>query len=308
MPIKVDNGLPAKQVLLQENIFVMDEDRALRQDIRPLQILILNLMPLKQVTETQLLRLLSNSPLQVEVTFIHPKTHTSKNTSEEHLVSFYTTFDKVNHHKYDGLIITGAPVEQMDFEEVKYWEELTQIMEWTKTNVTSTLHICWGAQAGLYYHFGINKYPLSKKMFGVFKHNVLKPNCKLLRGFDDEFLVPHSRHTDVDREAIIYHPDLELLSESNESGVYIAMSKDEKHIFVTGHSEYDPLTLKQEYTRDRDKGLNIEVPKNYFPYDDENQYPPASWRSHAHLLFSNWLNYYVYQMTPYLMDEIGEEH
>lgn len=306
MPIKIHNDLPAKAILQQENIFIMDEDRAMTQDIRPLQIVILNLMPLKQQTETQLLRLLGNSPLQVEITLINPESHSSKNTSKEHLLSFYTTFDKVKNRKFDGMIITGAPIEQLPFEEVTYWDELSRIMEWTKTNVTSTFHICWGAQAGLYYHYGINKYPLDKKMFGIYKHFVAKPHCQLLRGFDDEFLVPHSRHTTIDRLDIINHPDLDLLAESNEAGVYIAMSKDEKHIFVTGHSEYEPLTLKQEYVRDKEKGLGIDVPKNYFPFDDEHQFPPATWRSHAHLLYSNWLNYYVYQVTPYIIDKVGE--
>ena len=306
MPIKVDNNLPAKKILQSENIFVMDEDRAVTQDIRPLQILILNLMPLKEQTEAQLLRLLSNTPLQVEITLIHPKSYQSKNTSNEHLISFYTNFDKIKHHKYDGMIITGAPVEQMPFEEVAYWDELVEIMEWTKTNVTSTFHICWGAQAGLYYHYGINKYPMDEKVFGIFTHSVLKPHCKLLRGFDDEFLVPHSRHTTVKREDILHHKDIDLLSESNDSGVYIVMSKDEKQIFVTGHSEYDTLTLKQEYFRDLEKGLNIQKPKNYFPFDDEHQYPPATWRGHAHLLYANWLNYYVYQVTPYILEEVGE--
>ncbi|MCT4598064.1 MAG: homoserine O-succinyltransferase [Vallitalea sp.] len=306
MPIKVYNNLPAKQILLQENIFVMDEDRALSQDIRPLQIAILNLMPLKQATETQLLRLLSNTPLQVEITLLHPQTYKSKNTSQEHLISFYTTFNEIKHKKFDGMIITGAPVEQMEFEEVGYYNELKDIMEWTKTNVTSTFHICWGAQVGLYYHYGINKHVLPKKVFGVYEHNVMKPNCKLLRGFDDAFLAPHSRHTGISRQDIINHPDVELLSESREAGVYIVMSKDQKQIFVTGHSEYDPLTLKQEYFRDKEKGLNIDPPKNYFPYDDENQYPKASWRGHAHLIYSNWLNYYVYQQTPYLIGKVGE--
>ncbi|GMQ62957.1 homoserine O-acetyltransferase MetA [Vallitalea maricola] len=307
MPIKVDNNLPAKQVLKQEKIFVMDEDRAMRQDIRPLQIAILNLMPLKQATETQLLRLLSNTPLQVEITLLHPESYKSKNTSKEHLLSFYTIFKEIRHRKFDGMIITGAPVEHMDYEQVGYWDELKEIMEWTKTNVTSTFHICWGAQAGLYYHYGVNKHMLSNKMFGIFEHNVLKPNYKLLRGFNDSFFVPHSRHTGVKREDIINNPNLELLSESNEAGVYIVMSKDAKQIFVTGHSEYDPLTLKQEYFRDKEKGMDVKLPKNYFPYDDENQYPKVSWRAHAHLIYSNWLNYYVYQQTPYLMDEIGEE-
>ncbi len=308
MPIKVDINLPAKQVLQQENIFVMGEDRAIQQDIRPLQIAILNLMPLKQATETQLLRLLSNTPLQVEITLLHPETHKSKNTSEEHLLSFYTIYREIKDKKFDGMIITGAPVELMDFEDVGYWEELKEIMEWTKSNVTSTFHICWGAQAGLYYHYGIDKYTLPHKMFGIYEHEVLKPQAKLLRGFDDRFLVPHSRHTGVSVEAIMNHPELDLLSDSSEAGVYIAMSKDEKQIFVTGHSEYDTLTLKQEYMRDKSKGLDIKMPKNYFPYDDENQYPHATWRGHAHLIYSNWLNYYVYQATPYVLDEIGEKY
>lgn len=306
MPIKIDNNLPAKKILQSENIFIMDEDRAIHQDIRPLKIVILNLMPLKQQTETQLLRMLSNSPLQLEITLLNPESYQSKNTSSDHLLAFYTTFDKIRKNKFDGMIITGAPVEQMPFEEVAYWQELTEIMEWTKHNVTSTFHICWGAQAGLYYHYGVEKEPLPQKMFGIFKHNVLKAHCPLLRGFDDEFLVPHSRHTTVSKESIVNNPDLELLSESNESGVYIAMSKDEKHIFVTGHSEYDAHTLKQEYVRDKEKGLDIEIPKNYFPSDDEKKQPPATWRSHAHLLYSNWLNYYVYQNTPYSIDEVGE--
>lgn len=306
MPIKVDNSLPAKQVLQQENIFVMDEDRAIQQDIRPLQIAILNLMPLKQATETQLLRLLSNTPLQVEITLLHPETHKSKNTSEEHLLSFYTTYREIKDKKFDGMIITGAPVELMDFEDVGYWKELKEIFEWTKSNVTSTFHICWGAQAGLYYHYGVDKYTLPHKMFGIFGHQVLKPQNKLLRGFDDQFLVPHSRHTGTSVEAIMNHPELDLLSESSEAGVYIVMSKDEKQIFVTGHSEYDTLTLKQEYMRDKNKGLDIKMPKNYFPYDDENQYPHATWRGHAHLIYSNWLNYYVYQQTPYIIGKVGE--
>lgn len=306
MPIKIDNNLPAKKILQSENIFIMDEERASHQDIRPLKIIILNLMPLKQQTETQLLRMLSNSPLQVEVTLLNPETYQSKNTSSDHLVSFYTTFDKIKENKYDGMIITGAPIEQMPFEEVAYWNELTQIMDWTKDNVTSTFHICWGAQAGLYHHYGVSKEPLPSKMFGVFRHKVLKPHAMLLRGFDDEFLVPHSRHTTVSREEIMNHSSLEMLSESDEAGVYIVMSKDEKHIFVTGHSEYDAITLNQEYTRDKNKGLELEVPKNYFPGNDETQKPPATWRSHAHLLYSNWLNYYVYQATPYVIDRVGE--
>jgi homoserine O-succinyltransferase len=306
MPIKIDNNLPAKKVLESEIIFVMDEVRAMSQDIRPLKIVILNLMPLKQQTEVQLLRMLSNSPLQTEVTLLKPDTHQSKNTSEEHMVAFYKVFDEIKHSKYDGMIITGAPIELMPFEEVTYWDELTKIMEWTKHNVTSTFHICWGAQAGLHYHYGIDKHQLDEKLSGVYKHKVLKPHSELLRGFDDEFKAPHSRNTTVRREDILKHHELVLLSESAEAGVYIVMSEDKKQIFVTGHSEYDTLTLKQEYERDMKQGLNTDKPKNYFPFDDENQYPPATWRGHAHLLYTNWLNYYVYQMTPYLLDEVGE--
>ena len=301
MPIKIPNDLPAKQVLENENIFVMDETRAVTQDIRELKIVILNLMPKKQETEVQLLRLIGNSPLQVEITLLHPKTHKSKNTSEEYLLAFYHTFDDIKHKKFDGMVITGAPVETLSFEEVTYWEELKEIMEWTKSNVTSTLHICWGAQAGLYYHYGVPKYPLPKKMFGVFPHYVLK-NGKLLQGFDDVFYVPHSRHTYTRREDIEKIEALELLSVSDESGVYIAASKDGKQIFITGHSEYDPNTLKDEYERDLSKGLDIEIPINYFPDNDVTKNPVVTWRSHANLLFSNWLNYYVYQVTPYHLD------
>lgn len=307
MPIKVSNDLPAKQILLQENIFVMDDNRAMTQDIRPLKIVILNLMPLKHQTEVQLLRMLSNSPLQVEVTLLKSDSYVSKNTSEEHLVAFYDVFDDIKGNRYDGLIITGAPVEHMAFEEVAYWDEMTRIMEWSKHHVTSTFHICWGAQAGLYYHYGIKKRPLDAKMFGNFKHRVTKPHSQLLRGYDDEFMAPHSRHTTVLKEDILAHPELELLSDSEEAGVYIVMSKDEKQIFVTGHSEYEPLTLKQEYDRDKERGLEIEIPKNYFPNDDDTKVPVATWRSHAQLLYSNWLNYYVYQVTPYSIDEIGDE-
>ncbi|WP_209122240.1 homoserine O-succinyltransferase [Alkalihalobacillus sp. BA299] len=300
MPIRVPDHLPAKEILNEENIFVMDESRAYKQDIRPLKIVILNLMPLKEVTETQLLRLLGNTPLQVDVVFIHPDTHKSKNTSEEHLSSFYKTFDDIKNRKFDGMIITGAPIEKLVFEEVNYWEELKQIMDWTVTNVTSTLHICWGAQAGLYYHYGIPKYPLEKKMFGVFAHNVNnESNVKLLRGFDDVFLAPHSRHTEVRREDIEKVPDLEILSESDEAGVYIVASRNGKQIFVSGHSEYDCCTLQDEYERDVNKGLNIEMPINYFPNDNTNAKPLLRWRAHSNLLFSNWLNYYVYQETPY---------
>ena len=304
MPIKIPDNLPASEILNSENIFVMSEARAFQQDIRPLKIIILNLMPTKIVTETQILRLLGNSPIQVDIVFLHPKTHTSKNTPEEHFVNFYNTFDEIKDQKFDGMIITGAPIEQMEFEEVNYWEELKVIMDWKFHNVTSTLHICWGAQAGLYYHFNIPKYPLDHKMFGVFKHTFNKINVKLLRGFDDEFFVPHSRYTEIRREDIEKVPELEILSESKESGVYIVATKDGRQVFVTGHSEYDPLTLKAEYDRDIDKGMDIAVPRNYFPEDDPNNPPLVKWRGHANLLFANWLNYYVYQETPYDRSEI----
>ena len=301
MPIKIPNELPAVEILTKENIFIMDEHRAIRQDIRELKIVILNLMPIKQVTETQLLRLLGNTPLQIEITLLHPKTHVSKNTSQDYLLTFYKTFDEIKDEKFDGMIITGAPIEHLPFEEVTYWEELTQIMEWSKIHVTSTFHICWGAQAGLYYHYGIPKYPLSEKMFGIFPHTLENPQVKLLRGFDDQFDVPQSRHTEVRREDIEKVHQLDLLSTSEEAGVYLVISKDRKQIFVTGHSEYDPLTLKEEYERDRKKGLDIQIPKHYFPQDDPTKYPLVRWRGHANLLFSNWLNYYVYQETPYYL-------
>lgn len=304
MPIKIPDNLPATEILNGENIFIMPEDRAFHQDIRPLKIAILNLMPTKIVTETQILRLLSNSPLQVEIVLLHPKSHTSKNTPEEHLVSFYKHFDEIRHQKFDGLIITGAPVEQMPFEEVNYWQELTEIMEWSIHHVTSTLHICWGAQAGMHYHYGIPKYQLSQKMFGIFEHRINKKNIKLLRGFDDQFFVPHSRHTEVRSEDVEKVEELEILSESDESGLYIAASKDGRQIFVTGHSEYDPLTLKSEYDRDISRGLEIYVPRNYFPGDDPSKPPLVKWRSHSNLLFCNWLNYYVYQETPFDLNEI----
>lgn len=307
MPIKVKNDLPARQSLEDENIFVMRETRAASQDIRPLKIVILNLMPLKQQTERHLLRLLSNSPLQVEVTLMKPMSYESKNESKDHMVAFYSTFEEIKPHKFDGMIITGAPVEQMPFEEVTYWEELKEIMDWTLKNVTSTFHICWGAQAGLYHHFGIDKYPLDKKMFGIFPHRVVKKNSPLLRGFNDEFMVPHSRHTSIHREPILANDQLELMAESDEAGVYIVKSMDNKQIFVTGHSEYEADTLQQEYLRDLSKGLPIEMPKNYYPDNDIDQPPSAVWRSHAHLLYSNWLNYYVYQATPYVLDEVGDE-
>lgn len=304
MPIKIPDNLPAAEILSGENIFVMTEERATHQDIRPLKIAILNLMPTKIVTETQLLRLLGNSPIQVDVVLLHPQTYTSRNTPEEHLINFYNTFDDVKEERFDGLIITGAPVEQLEFEEVAYWEELKRIMEWSLRNVYSTLHICWGAQAGLYYHFGIPKYPLDEKMFGVFPHKVNKKNVMLLRGFDDEFYAPHSRHTEIRREDIEKVNELEILSESDEAGIYIVKTKGGRHIFVTGHSEYDPLTLKSEYDRDAAKGLDIKVPRNYFPGDDPAKAPVVRWRGHANLLFANWLNYYVYQETPFDLNEL----
>ncbi|SCY90563.1 homoserine O-acetyltransferase MetA [Alkaliphilus peptidifermentans] len=304
MPIKIPDGLPAKEMLTKENIFVMDESHAFHQDIRSLRIAILNLMPTKIATETQILRLLGNSPLQVDIVLIHPESHKSKNTPEEHLEKFYTTFKEIKNKKFDGLIITGAPIEQLEFEDVTYWKELTEIMEWSKNNVFSTLHICWGAQAGLYYHHGIAKYPLESKIFGVFKHKLSERNVKLLRGFDDEFFVPHSRHTEIRKRDIEEVDNLLLLSESEESGVYLVISKNGRQIFVTGHSEYDPLTIKAEYDRDIIKGAPIGIPYNYFPKDDPTQEPIVRWRGHSNLLFSNWLNYYVYQETPYDIDQI----
>lgn len=304
MPIKIPDHLPAMEILNQENIFVMAESRAYHQDIRPLKIAILNLMPIKQTTETQILRLLANTPLQVEIVLVHPKTHKSKHTSAEYLSLFYRTFDDIKDEQFDGMIITGAPVEQLPFEKVNYWEELKEIMDWKMENVTSTLHICWGAQAGLYYHYGIPKYPLPQKMFGIFPHTMNKHAVKLMRGFDDVFYVPHSRHTENRREDIEKVPELEILSESEEAGVYLVASKDGRQIFVTGHSEYDVHTLKEEYERDRRQGLNIQLPKHYFPNDDPSRTPLHTWRSHANLLFSNWLNYYVYQETPYDLNEL----
>ncbi len=299
MPIKVADNLPAKEILRKENIFLMDETQACHQDIRPLKIAIVNLMPLKQVTEVQFLRLLGNSPLQVDVKFVYMESHLSKNTSIEYLSSFYNNFDEIKHEKFDGMIITGAPVEHLDYEDVTYWDELSKIMEWSNTNVTSTLHVCWGAQAGLYYHYKVKKYKLSDKMFGIFPHRKCVEGTNLLRGFDDVFFVPQSRHTDVRREDIENVPDLEVLSVSDVSGVYIAASKDGRHIFVTGHSEYDFDTLKNEYDRDVKNGSPINIPINYFPGDDPTQVPTVSWRAHSNLLFINWLNYYVYQITPY---------
>lgn len=304
MPIKIPNRLPAVKTLNEENIFVMTEKRAITQDIRPLKILVLNLMPKKVETETQFARLLGNSPLQVEMDLIHTKSHQSKNTSKEHLLAFYKTFDEVKNNKYDGMIITGAPVEHMEFEEVEYWDELCEIMKWSKKNVTSTFHICWGAQAGLYYHFGIKKYPTDKKMFGIFPHKVEYKKSILFRGFDDVFMVPQSRHTTVRREDIEKNPKLKILASSDETGVYAVSTNHGKQIFITGHSEYDVNTLKNEYFRDLEKGLPIDIPKNYFPDDNPENEPIVSWRAHANLLFSNWLNYFVYQTTPYDIETI----
>ena len=304
MPIKIPNDLPAVKTLNEENIFVMTETRAITQDIRPLKILLLNLMPKKIETETQLSRLLGNSPLQVDLELIHTKSHKSKNTSAEHMLAFYKTFDDVKDRTFDGMIITGAPVEQIEFEEVEYWEELCEIMEWTKTHVHSTFHICWGAQAGLYYHFGINKKPLDKKMFGVFPHKVDYKKSILFRGFDDVFMVPHSRHTTVDIEDVKKVKERKILSTSKEAGLYAVSSKNGKQIFITGHSEYDADTLMNEYLRDVSQGLPIEVPKNYFKDNAPKKKPVVTWRSHANLLYSNWLNYFVYQTTPYDIEKI----
>lgn len=299
MPIKTQSDLPAKEILENENIFVMDEYRALHQNIRPLQICILNLMPIKQDTELQLLRALSNTPLQVDVTFLNMKSHISLNTSANHLNKFYVSFEDIKWKKFDGLIITGAPVEHMEYEEVDYWEELTEVMEWSKKNVTSTFHICWGAQAGLYYHYGLQKHLLPKKVFGVYEHQVMNRKIPIVRGFDDYFMAPHSRHTEVSSEDIHNCKELTVLAESDEAGVYLAMAGEGRQFFVMGHSEYDRMTLRDEYFRDANKGLEIEVPKNYFPDDDPTKRPRLQWRSHSNNLYSNWLNYYVYQTTPY---------
>ncbi len=304
MPIKIPNLLPAAKTLAEENIFVMDESRAVSQDIRPLKILILNLMPTKVDTETQLVRLLGNTPLQVEPQLIHTASHESKNTSAEHLSTFYKTFDEVKDQRFDGMVITGAPVEQMNYEEVEYWQELCEIFEWTKTHVHSTFHICWGAQAGLYYHFGIKKHALPEKLFGVFEHTVDYKNPILFRGFDDVFYAPHSRNSTVLLEDIEAHHELKVLATSEKAGVYACMTQGGKQIFITGHSEYDAGTLAREYFRDKNKGINIKLPENYFPNNDETQMPKVRWRAHANLLYSNWLNYFVYQTTPYDVDEI----
>ncbi len=299
MPINIPKGLPARKLLKQERIFVMDEERALSQDIRPLNIIILNLMPEKEKTELQLLRLLGNTPLQVNVEFLHTATHKSKNVSKSHLDTFYYTFDEIKHRRFDGMIITGAPVEHLAFEDVNYWEELTMIMEWTKTHVTSCFHICWGAQAALYYHYGIDKYPLPRKLSGIYTHTVEDKTIQLVRGFEDVFRAPHSRYTETKIEDIDKNPQLKVLSTSEDAGLFLLKSIDNKHIFVTGHLEYDATTLRDEYERDLAKGLDIHMPENYFPNDNPKEEPLNTWRAHTHLLFSNWLNYYVYQETPY---------
>ena len=304
MPIKIPNLLPATQVLLNENIFVMTETRAMTQDIRPLKILMLNLMPQKITTETQIARLIGNTPLQVELELLQTATHKSTHTAAEHMLAFYKTFDEVRGNKYDGMIITGAPVEHMEFEEVDYWEELCEIMEWSKTHVTSTFHICWGAQAGLYYHYGIKKHQLDKKLFGVFEHTLDYKQSILFRGFDDTFVVPHSRHTETRREDIEAVPALKILASSEEAGVFVCSTEKGRQIFVSGHSEYDADTLKNEYFRDKNAGLPIDLPKNYFPDDDDTKAPIVKWRSCGNLLYTNWLNYFVYQSTPYNIEEI----
>lgn len=306
MPIRIPDALPATSTLECENIFVMTEHRAMHQDIRPLHLLILNLMPTKIETETQILRKLSNSPLQVEVEFLQTASHTATNVSAQHLESFYTTFEQVKNKCYDGLIVTGAPVERLDFEEVDYWQELCEIMEWSRSNVHSTLHICWGAQAGIYYHYGVEKYPLPGKMFGVFSHRLIKPFSPLVRGFDDEFLAPHSRHTDIRAEDISSHPELEIVALSDEAGVYIAKSRDSRNIFVFGHPEYDADTLDREFTRDAGRGMDPHLPLHYYPDNDPELRPLNTWRACAQLLYTNWLNYYVYQTTPYDLDHVDK--
>jgi len=299
MPINVPNNLPAIEELKKENIFVMEQDRATKQDIRPLKIALMNLMPVKKVAETDLIRNLSNTPMQVELDLLYMDIHESKNTPREHMEVFYKTFEQVRHRKYDGLIITGAPVELLEFEEVDYWDKLCEVMEWSKTNVTSTLHICWGSQAGLYYHYGIRKYELPKKIFGVFDHRITDRRHHLVRGFDDVFPAPHSRYTENRISDIEKHPDLTLLAWSEQIGANIVLSNDNRQIFISGHLEYNPLTLKNEYERDLAKGLEIDIPQNYFPENDPKQEPVIRWRAHANLLFTNWLNYYVYQVTPF---------
>lgn len=306
MPIRIQGELPAFKILEQENIFVMTHERALSQDIRPLKIVILNLMPTKIVTETQLLRLLGNSPLQVDIELMHMATHVSRHTPLPHLNTFYKTFDQIQDQKFDGMIVTGAPIETLPFEQVDYWEELCSIMEWIKKNVYSTLYICWGAQAGLYYYYGIPKYSLPQKLSGVFQHRVLEERHPLVRGFDDQFWAPHSRNTEIRREDILRHPELTILTESEEAGIHLIAKKDGRQFFVTGHQEYDRETLSKEYFRDLEKGLQPHVPQNYFPNDDPSCRPRFNWRSHGHLLFSNWLNYYVYQQTPYDLTDLTE--
>ena len=304
MPIKIPNALPATETLENENIFVITESRAISQDIRPLHILVLNLMPTKIVTETQLARVLGNTPLQVELELLQVKSHESKNVSQDHMLAFYKTFDKVRDNRYDGMVITGAPVEHLPFEEVDYWDELCEIMDWSKTHVHSTFHICWGAQAGLYHHYGIPKQPLQQKLFGVFEHRVERKQSILFRGFDDVFMAPHSRYTTVLREDIEAVPALKILASSYEAGVYALHTEGGRQVFIMGHAEYDADTLEKEYLRDKNLGLPIEVPRNYYPNDDDTQPPRVTWRGHANLLYSNWLNYFVYQNTPYDLNEI----
>lgn len=304
MPIKIPNDLPATRTLHEENIFVMTETRAMTQDIRPLKILVLNLMPKKIETETQLARLLGNTPLQVELEFLQTATHKATHTSEEHMLAFYKTFDEVKDRKFDGMVVTGAPVEKMEFEEVEYWDELCEIFEWSKTHVTSSFHICWGAQAALYYHFGIGKQLLPEKLFGVLRHKVEYKNSMLLRGFDDIFYAPQSRHTTIERSDVEAHPELKILASCLDDGVFAMITPNGKQVFITGHPEYDPLTLHNEYFRDKNAGLPISVPKNYYPNDDDTQPPMVTWRSHANLLYSNWLNYFVYQTTPFDITQI----
>lgn len=304
MPLNIPSNLPAVEALKKENIFVKDSESAANQDIRPLRIIVLNLMPLKITTETDLIRLLSNTPLQIELDLLKIKSHTSKNTPVEHMMTFYKDFDTIKKQRYDGMIITGAPVENLDFSEVTYWDEIVEIFDWAKTHVTSTLYICWAAQAGLFHYYGIPKYPLDKKKFGVFKHKILDPKNPIFRGFDDLFYAPHSRHSEIRRADIEKVPSLKILSESDDAGIYIVEGRNGREFFITGHSEYAPNTLKDEYFRDKDKGLDIEIPKNYFEDDDPQKQPIVRWRSHGNLLFTNWLNYFVYQKTPYNISRI----
>lgn len=308
MPIKIPDNLPAARILEAENVFVMTEHRALHQDIRPLKIIILNLMPTKIETETQLLRLLGNNPLQVDVELLQTATHVSKNTSQEHLLRFYNTFEQIKRYKYDGMIITGAPVETLEYNQVDYWDELCEIMEWSRTHVYSSLHICWGAQAGLYFHYGVKKHPLKEKLSGVYEHKPLDPSHPLLRGFDDVFCMPHSRYTEVRREDLEKVSELQILAESDKAGVALIATRDARQVYVTGHCEYDHLTLAYEYQRDISRGLNPKVPENYFPDDDPTKTPVVTWRGHANMLFSNWLNYFVYQQTPYDFIDLNNNH